>query len=283
MITARSAADLRARVREWRTRENRIAFVPTMGNLHAGHMRLVRRARTTADRVVVSIFVNPMQFGRGEDFASYPRTLEADSAALMEADADLLFVPDVEVVYPRDLEQMTRVEVPALGTILCGASRPGHFAGVTTVVAKLFNLVQPDSAVFGEKDYQQLVIIRRMVEDLSIPISIEGIPTVREPDGLAMSSRNRYLEPRERSIAPGLYQALCEAGDRLGAGERDYGAVEQAARETLIRAGFEPDYVSIRRATDLEPPMSDDKVLRVLAAAWLGGARLIDNIEVTIS
>ncbi|NNG12723.1 MAG: 4-phosphopantoate--beta-alanine ligase, partial [Halobacteria archaeon] len=168
-------------------------------------------------------------------------------------------------------------------TILCGASRPGHFAGVTTVVAKLFNLVQPDSAVFGEKDYQQLVIIRRMVEDLSIPISIEGIPTVREPDGLAMSSRNRYLEPRERAIAPGLYQALCEAGDRLAAGERDYGAVEQVARETLARAGFEPDYVSIRRATDLEPPVSGDKVLRVLAAAWLGRARLIDNIEITIS
>lgn len=283
MITVRSADDLRARVREWRTRENRIAFVPTMGNLHAGHLQLVRRARATADRVVVSIFVNPMQFGPGEDFASYPRTLEADRAAVMEADADLLFVPDVEVVYPRDLEQMTRVEVPALGTILCGASRPEHFAGVTTVVAKLFNLVQPDSAVFGEKDYQQLVIIRRMVEDLGIPVSIEGIATVREPDGLAMSSRNRYLEPRERAIAPGLYQVLREAGDRLGAGERDYGAVEQGALETLARAGFEPDYVSIRRATDLEPPVSSDKVLRVLAAARLGRARLIDNIEITVS
>jgi pantoate--beta-alanine ligase len=224
-----------------------------------------------------------MQFAPGEDFASYPRTLEADRAAVMEADADLLFVPGTELVYPRDLEQMTRVEVPALGTILCGASRPGHFAGVTTVVAKLFNLVQPDSAVFGEKDYQQLVIIRRMVEDLDIPVCIEGIATVREPDGLAMSSRNRYLEPRERAIAPGLYQVLCEAGKRLGAGKRDYGAVEQTALETLARAGFEPDYVSIRRAVDLAPPATDDKVLRVLAAARLGRARLIDNIEITVS
>ncbi|MDH3870717.1 MAG: pantoate--beta-alanine ligase, partial [Gammaproteobacteria bacterium] len=197
MISARTAADLRARIREWRARGNRIAFVPTMGNLHAGHLRLVRHARAVADRVVASIFVNPMQFGPGEDFASYPRTLEADSAALMEADADLLFIPDIDVVYPRGPEQMTRVEVPALGDILCGASRPGHFSGVTTVVAKLFNLVQPDTAVFGEKDYQQLVIIRRMVKDLNMPVSIEGVATVREPDGLAMSSRNSYLQVGE--------------------------------------------------------------------------------------
>ena len=283
MNSVSTVATLRARVREWRTRGNRIAFVPTMGNLHAGHLRLVHHARASADRVVVSIFVNPLQFGAGEDFSSYPRTLEADRAALMEADADLLFVPEIERIYPRDLEQMTRVEVPALSTILCGAPRPGHFAGVATVVAKLFNLVQPDSAVFGEKDYQQLVIIRRMVEDLNIPVSIEGVATVREPDGLAMSSRNRYLDPDERARAPRLYQVLCAAGEQLAAGERDYGAIEQAAREALIGAGFEPDYVSVRRAADLASPAAGDKVLRVLAAARLGVTRLIDNIEITIS
>ncbi len=283
MITVRTAADLRARIHEWRARENRIACVPTMGNLHAGHLRLVRHARAIADRVVASIFVNPMQFGPGEDFTSYPRTLEADRAALMEADADLLFIPDVEVVYPRDLDQMTRVEVPALGDILCGASRPGHFAGVTTVVAKLFNLVQPDVAVFGEKDYQQLVIIRRMVEDLNVAVSIEGIATVRDPDGLAMSSRNRYLDPGERAIAPCLYRVLGEVRDRIDAGERDYGAVERAAIAALTRAGFEPDYVSIRRAADLVPPTSADQALRVLAAARLGTTRLIDNIEISVS
>ncbi|MDH3559396.1 MAG: pantoate--beta-alanine ligase [Gammaproteobacteria bacterium] len=283
MMTVCTAADLRARIREWRARQNRIALVPTMGNLHAGHLRLVQHARASADRVVVSIFVNPMQFGPGEDFARYPRTLEADRAALMEADADLLFLPDLEVMYPRDLDQMTRVEVPALGDILCGAARPGHFAGVSTVVAKLFNLVQPDSAVFGEKDYQQLVIIRRMVEDLNIPVSIEGITTVREPDGLAMSSRNRYLEPGERAIAPRLYQVLCEVRERLSAGERDHGAVEQAALEALTLAGFEPDYVSIRRAADLASPAAADQALRVLAAARLGAMRLIDNIEISIT
>jgi len=283
MISARTAADLRARIREWRARGNRIAFVPTMGNLHAGHLRLVRHARAGADRVVASIFVNPMQFGPGEDFASYPRTLEADSAALMEADVDLLFIPDIDVVYPRGPEQMTRVEVPALGNILCGASRPGHFSGVTTVVAKLFNLVQPDSAVFGEKDYQQLVIIRRMVEDLNMPVSIEAVATVREPDGLAMSSRNGYLQAGERAIAPRLYQLLCELRDRVVAGERDYAAVERATLEALARAGFEPDYVSIRRAADLAPPGHADQALRVLAAARLGMTRLIDNIDISVA
>ncbi len=283
MISARTADDLRARIREWRVRENRIAFVPTMGNLHAGHLRLVRHARAIADRVVVSIFVNPMQFGPTEDFTRYPRTLEADRAALMEADADLLFVPDVEVVYPRGPEQTTRVEVPGLGDILCGASRPGHFAGVTTVVAKLFNLVQPDTVVFGEKDYQQLVIIRRMVEDLNMPIGIEGIATVREPDGLAMSSRNRYLQAGERATAPHLYQLLCEVRNQLVAGERNYAAVERAALEALARLGFEPDYVSIRRAADLASPGAADQVLRVLGAARLGATRLIDNIGISIA
>lgn len=282
MISVCTAADLRARVRQWRVRENRVAFVPTMGNLHAGHLRLVRHARAIADRVVVSVFVNPMQFGPDEDYARYPRTLEADRGALMEADADLLFVPDVEVVYPRDPEQTTRVEVPGMGDILCGASRPGHFTGVTTVVAKLFNLVQPDVAVFGEKDYQQLVIIRRMVEDLSMPIAIEGIDTVREPDGLAMSSRNGYLRAAERAIAPRLYQRLCRLRDQLVAGERDYAALEQTALEALARDGFDPEYVSIRRATDLAPPGSADQALRVLAAARLGSTRLIDNIGISI-
>jgi pantoate--beta-alanine ligase len=282
VISVHTAADLRARIREWRARENRIAFVPTMGNLHAGHLRLVRHARASADRVVVSVFINPMQFGPDEDFATYPRTLEADRAALMEADTDLLFIPDVEVMYPRGPEQMTRVEVPALGGILCGASRPGHFDGVTTVVAKLFNLVQPDTAVFGEKDYQQLVIIRRMVADLNMPVGIEGVATVREPDGLAMSSRNSYLQAGERAIAPRLYRQLSELRERLVAGERDYAAVERSALEALAGDGFEPEYVSIRRAADLAPPSNANEALRALAAVRLGTTRLIDNIEISV-
>lgn len=266
------------RTRAWRAQGNRIAFVPTMGNLHAGHLKLVRHGRAIADRLVVSIFVNPLQFGPQEDYAVYPRTPEDDSAALMREDADLLFAPAVDEIYTGDLSATTRVEVPGLDAILCGAFRPGFFTGIATVVTRLFNLVQPDIAIFGEKDYQQLVLIRRMVADLCMPVRIEGVATVREPDGLAMSSRNAYLDSRERAIAPELYRVLCAVRSEVQAGEADYAELEAAAMSRLAAAGFRPDYVSIRRAVDLGEPGAGETPLRVLAAAWLGAARLIDNI-----
>jgi len=276
-----STADLRARVHFWRGRQDRLAFVPTMGNLHAGHLKLVRHARTLADHVVVSIFVNPMQFGPGEDYETYPRTLEADTAALRQVDADLLFVPAVDEIYPGEIETTTRVVVPNLGDILCGAFRPGFFTGVATVVTRLLNLVQPDVAVFGEKDYQQLVLIRRLARELCLPVSIEGVATEREPDGLAMSSRNGYLSPSGRATAPILYRTLGEVKVAIEGGAVDYPVLERTAMAALARAGFRPDYVSIRRASDLGEPAAGDTTLRVLAAAWLGPARLIDNLEIT--
>jgi pantoate--beta-alanine ligase len=278
-----SSADLRARVHPWRNRQERIAFVPTMGNLHAGHLKLVRHARAIADHVVVSIFVNPMQFGPGEDYETYPRTLEVDAAALTRSDADLLFVPAVDEIYPGEMENTTRVVVPGLCDILCGAFRPGFFIGVATVVTRLFNLVQPDVAVFGEKDYQQLVLIQRMTRELCLPVQIEGVATEREPDGLAMSSRNGYLSPTERATASILYRTLTAVKASVEGGEADYPGIERAAMATLKRAGFMPDYVSIRRATDLGEPVPGDDALRVLAAARLGAARLIDNLEITVS
>jgi pantoate--beta-alanine ligase len=277
-----STADLRARVHSWRGRQGRIAFVPTMGNLHAGHLKLVRHARAIAGHVVVSIFVNPMQFGPGEDYETYPRTLEVDTAALRQADADLLFVPAVDEIYPGEMESTTRVVVPGLGDILCGAFRPGFFTGVATVVTRLLNLVQPDVAVFGEKDYQQLVLIRRMARELCLPVSIEGVATEREPDGLAMSSRNGYLGPGERATAPILYHTLTAVKASVEGGTADYDILERSAMDALTRAGFRPDYVSIRRACDLGEPAAGDAALRVLAAAWLGPARLIDNLEITV-
>ncbi|MAT66540.1 MAG: pantoate--beta-alanine ligase [Gammaproteobacteria bacterium] len=280
MKTVNTVEALREQVRAWRGAGERIGFVPTMGNLHAGHLSLVEQARRGADRVVVSVFVNPMQFGPNEDYDSYPRTLDADRARLEAAGVDLLFAPPVEEVYPAPLAEMTRVEVPELSAILCGRSRPGFFAGVATVVTKLFNMVQPDLAVFGEKDYQQLIVIRRLVRDLSLPILIEGVPTLREPDGLAMSSRNAYLTPAERRVAPQLHHALERLAAALRAGDRDFPALEQLGLQQLELAGFRPDYVSIRRAADLSLPGRDDAELVVLAAAWLGRARLIDNLRI---
>lgn len=278
-----SAASLRARLHSWRQAGERIAFVPTMGNLHAGHLALVDRARTDADRVVVSVFVNPMQFGPQEDLARYPVTLAADEAVLRQAGADLLFLPGVAEIYPDGTTQTTRVVVPGLNAILEGEFRPTHFDGVTTVVAKLFNLVQPDSAVFGEKDYQQLLLIRRMVNDLCLPVRIDSVATVREPDGLAMSSRNGYLDAVERGIAPQLYQTLLDVQAVVAAGERDYTGVEDSARQQLREAGFDPDYVSIRRRTDLAAPTPGERELIVLSAAGIGRTRLIDNVIISIA
>jgi pantoate--beta-alanine ligase len=273
-------SDLRTQVQAWRTAGERVGFVPTMGNLHEGHITLVREALKLVPRVVVSIFVNPLQFGPTEDLAAYPRTPEQDWARLDAAGCSLLFAPTVPTMYPNGQETQTRVEVPGVSGILCGASRPGHFIGVATVVCKLFNMVQPDLALFGEKDFQQLLVIRRMVADLAIPVEITGVPTVREPDGLAMSSRNGYLSASERTLAPGLYRALTAAARQLVAG-RPVPEVEAAAADTLTGAGLRPDYVSVRRAADLAEPSESDPDLVILAAAWLGRTRLIDNLRVT--
>jgi pantoate--beta-alanine ligase len=273
-----SLDDLRGRVRAWRIAGERVAFVPTMGNLHVGHISLVRRARELAPRVVASIFVNPLQFSAGEDLAAYPRTPEQDRDMLAAAGCDLLFAPDVETMYPRGQGVQTRVEVPEISDILCGATRPGHFVGVATVVCKLFNMVQPDLALFGEKDFQQLLVIRRMVEDLAMPVQILGLATVREPDGLAMSSRNGYLSVSERTLAPALYRALRSAAQALGSG-RGIAEVEAGASAAIAAAGLRPDYVSVRRAEDLGTPGGRDRELVILAAAYLGRARLIDNLR----
>jgi pantoate--beta-alanine ligase len=283
METLTTTTAVRDWVRTQRVQDRRIAFVPTMGNLHAGHLQLVRHARTVADVVVVSIFVNPMQFGPNEDLATYPRTFAADRTALQAEQVDMLFAPDAQEIYGRDLEEVTRVVVPGFEGDLCGRSRPGFFAGIATVVTGLFNRVQPDVAVFGEKDYQQLVMIRRMVHDLCMPIEVHGVGIVREADGLAMSSRNGYLDTAERATAVRIYRVLNEVKAALEGGARDFAALEQGARESLAAAGFKPDYVSIRQRADLQLPTPEATELIVLAAATLGTTRLIDNIMISIT
>ena len=283
MIVVQTRGELRERVAALRAAGKRVAFVPTMGNLHAGHLRLIREARAIADAVVASIFVNPMQFGQDEDFGSYPRTLTEDQAALAAAHVDLLLTPSVETVYPRGLAAQTVVEVPGLSDILCGASRPGHFRGVTTVVNRLFNLVAPDVALFGKKDYQQLLIIRLMVADLAMPVEIVGVETVREADGLAMSSRNAYLSREQRRLAPTLYATLCGLRDQIVLARRILPGAADEAMQALAGAGFRPDYLSIRRQAELQEGGPDDRKLVILAAAYLGTARLIDNIELDLN
>jgi pantoate--beta-alanine ligase len=273
--------ELRAIVSAWRRAGERIAFVPTMGNLHAGHGSLVGRASELADRVIVSIFVNPLQFGPNEDFAAYPRTPEEDRRILESLDVDLLFAPEVADIYPRGQESTARVHVPVIEDILCGAFRPGHFMGVATVVTKLLNIVQPDVAVFGEKDYQQLLIIRRATLDLCMPIEIVGVPTTREPDGLAMSSRNRYLSAEQRAAAPAIYAQLERARAAIQSGATDLAAIAQSGSEALRQAGFRPDYFEIRDAATLAEPGPQSRDLVVLTAARLGRARLIDNVRAT--
>jgi pantoate--beta-alanine ligase len=280
MLEIESIAALRSQLREWRLAGRRLAFVPTMGNLHAGHLRLVEAAVAQADRVIVSIFVNPLQFGAGEDFSKYPRTLDDDRRALQACGADLLFTPVEKELYPAGREATTRVRVPGLSDILCGAFRPGHFEGVATVVAKLFNLVQPDIALFGKKDYQQLMVIRRMVAELNFPLDVIGIETIREDDGLAMSSRNRYLTAAERRKAPLLHQVLWQIAGEISGGSRDFQQLQAAAIKQLNSAGFHPDYVEIRRPLDMGLPTPEDRQWVVLAAAQLGFARLIDNVEI---
>jgi pantoate--beta-alanine ligase len=273
-------APLRELVSQWRRQHHRIALVPTMGNLHDGHIRLVAHARDAAQRVIVSIFVNPLQFGPNEDFAAYPRTPDDDRRLLEKARADLLFQPEVTDVYPAGHEHSTIVDVPELSNVLCGAIRPGHFAGVATVVAKLLNIVHPDVALFGEKDYQQLLIIRRLVTDLCMPIEVRGMPTTRDADGLALSSRNRYLSAEERAIAPRLFAALEAARREVEGGATQFERIEQSGMQNLVEAGFRPDYFAIRQACDLQPVQDPKSEIRVLAAARLGRARLIDNVKV---
>lgn len=268
---------LRQQIRRLRMEGKRVALVPTMGNLHDGHMKLVDEAKARADVVVVSIFVNPMQFDRPEDLARYPRTLQEDCEKLNKRKVDLVFAPSVKEIYPNGTETHTYVDVPGLSTMLEGASRPGHFRGVSTIVSKLFNLVQPDIACFGEKDFQQLALIRKMVADMGFDIEIVGVPIMRAKDGLALSSRNGYLTAEQRKIAPGLYKVLSSIADKLQAGERDLDEIIPIAGQELNEKGFRADDIQIRDADTLLEVSENSKRAVILVAAWLGDARLIDN------
>ncbi|EFK5878480.1 pantoate--beta-alanine ligase [Escherichia coli] len=274
---------LRQQIRRLRMEGKRVALVPTMGNLHDGHMKLVDEAKARADVVVVSIFVNPMQFDRPEDLARYPRTLQEDCEKLNKRKVDLVFAPSVKEIYPNGTETHTYVDVPGLSTMLEGASRPGHFRGVSTIVSKLFNLVQPDIACFGEKDFQQLALIRKMVADMGFDIEIVGVPIIRAKDGLALSSRNGYLTAEQRKIAPGLYKVLSSIADKLQAGERDLDEIITIAGQELNGKGFRADDIQIRDADTLLEVSETSKRAVILVAAWLGDARLIDNKMVELA
>ncbi|EIY3313976.1 pantoate--beta-alanine ligase [Escherichia coli] len=274
---------LRQQIRRLRMEGKRVALVPTMGNLHDGHMKLVDEAKARADVVVVSIFVNPMQFDRPEDLARYPRTLQEDCEKLNKRKVDLVFAPSVKEIYPNGTETHTYVDVPGLSTMLEGASRPGHFRGVSTIVSKLFNLVQPDIACFGEKDFQQLALIRKMVADMGFDIEIVGVPIMRAKDGLALSSRNGYLTAEQRKIAPGLYKVLSSIAEKLQAGERDLDEIITIAGQELNEKGFRADDIQIRDADTLLEVSETSKRAVILVAAWLGDARLIDNKMVELA
>ncbi|MEX3021203.1 pantoate--beta-alanine ligase [Kluyvera sp. STS39-E] len=273
---------LRQHIRRLRQEGKRVALVPTMGNLHDGHMTLVEEAKTRADVVVVSIFVNPMQFDRAEDLANYPRTLQEDCEKLNKRKVDYVFAPSVAEIYPQGTESHTFVDVPGLSTMLEGASRPGHFRGVSTIVSKLFNLIQPDIACFGEKDFQQLALLRKMVADMGYDIEIVGVPIIRAKDGLALSSRNGYLTAEQRKIAPGLYKVLNSVAEKLKAGERDQDEMITLAAQALNEKGFRADDIQIRDADTLLDLTENSKRAVILMAAWLGKARLIDNQSVEL-
>lgn len=274
--------EVRKFLSEQQDKRHKIVLVPTMGNLHEGHLELVRKAKSLGTCSIVSIFVNPLQFNINEDIDLYPRTFREDRQKLVEEGVDYLFVPDDDEMYQRRSKSQTQVFVPDLSQILCGKSRPTHFQGVTTVVMKLINIIEPHTIVFGEKDYQQLVLIKQMVSDLNIPVSVVTVHTVREQDGLAISSRNRYLSEQERRKAPALYETLCWVKSRLQTGETCYETLEKQANERLIKHTFKPDYLSIREADSLSIPDIHTKALVVMAAAYLGGARLIDNVRVRL-
>jgi pantoate--beta-alanine ligase len=283
MRTFTRSTQLQPALRKLREAGQRIAFVPTMGNLHEGHLDLVRKARQLGDVVVVSIFVNPLQFGPGEDLDAYPRTLSADKEKLFSEGTHILYAPGVEDIYPEGMAAQTIVSVPDLGDTLCGSSRPGHFDGVTTVVSKLFNIVQPDVAVFGEKDFQQLSIVRKMVADLCMPIVVVGVPTARDGDGLALSSRNGYLTAEQRAVAPLLHQTLANCREAIACGFDNFLQLESHARMKLLQAGFEPDYFAIRDARTLRAVNEKTEEIAILAAARLGATRLIDNVRLSLN
>lgn len=283
MICATSIEQLRQQQAAWRKAGQSLALVPTMGNLHQGHLSLVQAARAVADRLVVSIFVNPLQFSAGEDFDRYPRTLETDCALLAEAGVDMVFAPSEAELYPRGRAGLIQVQVPGLGDDLCGRTRPGHFNGVATVVTKLFNLVQPDLALFGRKDYQQLLVIQRLVADLNLSVRIVGLDTVREADGLALSSRNQYLSQAERQRAPLLYKTLQALAQRLQSARAPGGQLDallDEARRQLEAQGFGLEYLELRRAADLSVAVDVHSECLLLVAAWLGKTRLLDNLSV---
>lgn len=283
MQSVETITALRAQIKAWREHKQTIAFVPTMGNLHQGHLSLVRRARELADKVVVSIFVNPLQFDDKADLSAYPRTVKADIQMLSSVGCDVIFTPTVDTMYPKGMTPHTNIIVSNMDDKLCGLKRPGHFDGVATVVTKLLNIVQADIAVFGEKDYQQLLLIKRLVRDLNLPVNIIGAPTFREESGLAMSSRNQYLTEQQREQASGLYQTLLRVKQQIEMGEDDFPALQLEAFTKLQELGFEAEYVDIRRTDDLSQAISGDKDFRLLAAARLGKARLIDNIACNLA
>ncbi len=274
--------NLRDNIRLWKKDGLSISFVPTMGNLHAGHLSLISAASEKADKTVVSIFVNPIQIGHGEDYAKYPSTLDHDLAELADECVDMVFAPNLKELYPGGIASDTRVTIPALSETLCGKFRPGHFSGVATVVMKLFNNVQPDFAFFGEKDFQQILVIRRMVEDLLLPIDVVSMPIIREIDGLAMSSRNSYLSKVERDSSVEIYSVLLHAAKCLSEGLVNTDAIEAQSISALCEKGFDVEYCSIRQSSDLAIPAFGSKKLVILVAAWLGDTRLIDNIRVNL-
>jgi pantoate--beta-alanine ligase len=275
-------ASLRELVSDCKRTGRSVGFVPTMGNLHDGHLQLVKRAKSHNDIVIVSIFVNPMQFGENEDLDAYPRTIDEDKAKLVNDGVDAVFLPSVSDMYPCGLKAQTYVEVPGITDVLCGASRPGHFRGVATVVSKLFNMVQPDDAFFGEKDFQQLQVIRTMVRDLSMSVNVHGVPTQREKSGLAMSSRNGYLSKEEKATASLIYQEMTKAKGLIEAGHTDFNAIESAIVSNLEAKGFKNDYVSIVNANTLQSPVAGDKHLVIVVALFMGTTRLIDNLQVAL-
>jgi pantoate--beta-alanine ligase len=283
MQTLHHVSSVRAAIADFRREGKRIAFVPTMGNLHDGHLSLVEKAKSHADIVVVSIFVNRLQFGLNEDWDRYPRTLESDALKLEKSACDILFCPDELEMYPNGMDEQTRVIVPTMTDVLCGASRPGHFEGVTTVVTKLFNIVQPDTAIFGVKDFQQLAVIRRMVEDLCVPVEIIGAEIARESDGLAMSSRNGYISDNERGRVAILYETLSWIKERVSAGDKMFLELERLGIEKIGAAGFKVDYLKICNSKTLNPAADDDTAITILAAMYTEKARLIDNLSLQLA
>lgn len=279
MIVVDSIASLRALTGDWKRSGQTVGFVPTMGNLHDGHLKLVKRAKSHNDKVIVSIFVNPMQFGANEDLDAYPRTIEEDKAKLIADGADAVFLPSVSDMYPAGLDVQTYVEVPGISDVLCGASRPGHFRGVATVVSKLFNMVLPDDAFFGEKDYQQLQVIRTMVRDLSMAVTVHGVPTEREASGLAMSSRNGYLSVQEKATASLIYKTMQQMQADIEQGNPDFVAIEKNAIAELEQHGFKNDYVRIVNAQTFMPARADDSHIVIVVALFMGKTRLIDNLQ----